>query len=160
MKQGFTLIELLVVVLIIGILSAVALPQYQKAVMKARTAEVELWLSTAGKALDLLYQENSSLADSCVAWYDENSIPSDNECVEALSVELPKAPKDWKCGITFGYLSCTGKKINSVALESTYGAFKEDISCVPFNLEEGYTDDKSVCKSLGYKKDNGFRLYK
>ena len=48
MKQGFTLIELLVVVLIIGILSAVAMPQYQLTVEKSRIAEA----MSIGKTLD------------------------------------------------------------------------------------------------------------
>ncbi|MBQ7908080.1 MAG: prepilin-type N-terminal cleavage/methylation domain-containing protein [Elusimicrobiaceae bacterium] len=72
---GFTLIELLVVVLIIGILSSVALPQYTKAVKKARAAEV--W--TVGKAFlnaqDIYFLANDTYTDD----------------LEALDITIPES---------------------------------------------------------------------
>ena len=70
MKKGFTLIELLVVVLIIGILSAVALPQYRKSVEKSRTAEVFAFVNFVRQISSEYY-----LANGTYEGFDETMIP-------------------------------------------------------------------------------------
>ena len=67
MKKAFTLIELLVVVLIIGILAAIALPQYEKAVMKSRVAEVKLMVKGIADGVKLCLMENGNELEKCVA---------------------------------------------------------------------------------------------
>lgn len=69
-RSGFTLIELLVVVLIIGILSAVALPQYTKAVEKARMTEAFSNIKTMQDNIDLYLLENGGFPGNLTEYYD------------------------------------------------------------------------------------------
>ena len=68
--SGFTLIELLVVVLIIGILAAVAVPQYKKAVVKARFAEGIVNLRKIGDAVKVCQMENDTdgFTEECMSF--------------------------------------------------------------------------------------------
>ena len=91
--QAFTLIELLVVVLIIGILAAVAVPQYQKAVFKARLAQVDVGFNAWMKGVDLWLLENG--------WPDE-----DTPLPDKLNVEMPcERIEDEYCYTNNGYYS-------------------------------------------------------
>ena len=59
-QSGFTLIELMVVVAIVGVLSAIAIPQYQNYVARAQVAEGFSLLASGKMAVSEYYNENGS----------------------------------------------------------------------------------------------------
>ena len=155
---GFTLIELLVVVLIIGILSAVALPQYTRAVEKSREAEVVSTFASLSRQMELCVLEfDEQNCDDCILDWD--GLPAPPPCNGG--VQEPCETKNWtyQCagqGIVEavrknGASNSLGKLAASVnaawakAHGNSYHLEPNEIGCAN-------GDDGNFCKNLGYTK--------
>ncbi|MBQ8033085.1 MAG: type II secretion system protein [Elusimicrobiaceae bacterium] len=86
-KTGFTLIELLVVILIIGVLAAVALPQYQKAVEKSHRIEAVVLLNAIYKGYRLCILQYGEDAEEC--WH--------TNLIENMDIGFPGERSEEEC---------------------------------------------------------------
>ena len=144
MHKAFTLIELLVVVLIIGVLSAIALPQYQKAVNKARVMERVPVINALGKAEQVYYLANgeytTDINDLDIGYVE----PTDFSCHVELSGAFMCQHKLGNFAITAGFSHRTSQAVQNALADKIYctafGAEGEKI-CQMFSTQSIYTDD-------------------
>jgi len=141
--KAFTLIELLVVVLIVGILAAIALPQYQLTVEKARMSEAFTTLKSVKESEERYYLANGTY----VADWDELDISLPGT---VLSSTIIKLPSKWNVYIDdHGYIYAVNPAwTNTLIFYYTHSGSPESRSC------QAKQNDKianQVCKSLGGK---------
>jgi len=99
-KSGFTLIELLVVVLIIGILAAIAVPQYQRTVEKSRAAEAFINVKNMAQKAQMYYMETGTTnldAKTIDILTEIDAVPSGSTAATITTI------KSWQTA-TFSYL--------------------------------------------------------
>ena len=148
--KAFTLIELLVVVLIIGILAAVALPQYNKAVLKSRYVQMIAFARPTYTAWTAHYIANGEYTDN----WDELAIDLPGQLTNwnALGDTIRKG--NYKCILSDGEhadhfirLSCVYTDVHGN--EIMYIMYPN--GSVQCQTQTNWTSGMEVCKSLGGK---------
>ena len=71
-QKGFTLIELMIVVAIIGILAAIAIPQYQNYIAKSQVSRVMGETSSLKTAVETCLLDGIAEADCQLGWTNSN----------------------------------------------------------------------------------------